>query len=140
MAGLSASGTCSTPLFCPCAAWPVGGCNSLSPAQLACGACGRMAASRISSARRFEIEFDLFAEGWIEEIDRPLGDPHKRAYLVLDDQPLRHLAVDHKAVMVLRIDGRKGDLGGSGLPGSVTSASPASSRPPRLAMPPALVR
>ena len=98
------------------AAWPVGRLQQPVTMQLACGACGRDGGiAHFNGSAQFEIEFDLFAEGWIEEIDlTSAGGLTANGHISFwDDQPLRHLAVDHKAVMVLRIDGRRGDLGGS---------------------------
>lgn len=98
------------------ATWPLGKWQQPVTMRLACGSCGRNSGvAHFSGTATFKMAFDMFAEGWIEDIDLTSADGLEASGHIsfLDDWPSRHLAVDHEAVMALHIDGKEGKLGGS---------------------------
>lgn len=98
------------------AGWPIGRLQQPVTMRMTCGACGKDGGvAHFTGSAQFEIEFDLLAEGWIEEIDL-ISEEGLRASGQIsfwDEWPSRNLALDHKAVMVLQIDDREADMGGS---------------------------
>ena len=98
------------------AAWPLGTLRQPVTMRLACGSCGKDGGvAHFTGKAAFEMTFDDFAEGWIEDIDLTSDDGLRASgdMSFWDGRPSRHLAVDHEAVMTLEIDGVAGELGGS---------------------------
>lgn len=96
--------------------WPLGTWQQPVAMQMACGSCGKDGGvAHFSGTATFEMTLDRFAEGWIEDIDLSSADGLRASGAISfwDEQPSRHLAVDHEVVMTLDIGGVKGELGGS---------------------------